>query len=665
LFYIKALANLTLCKNLATRSTGDSSDEDTRQTIRVLICLADSYCAVEDRDNALKYYQQALQYSQIINDDILASSVQAHLLGAKDGGSKGTRGFLIEALHLQGTASERTPKDPTEEEKKKAMDKSIKDEMVTLLRNLGLSNSLSSDIDLAIGCYSESVQAHGSEIEQGVESSNDIVDTMVSLGTLCQLKGCLKNEAVDVQACMKQAERYYDEANAMADRYSPVCVQYANFKYQQGDSFGAILTMLPFVFCSRASATEITYHGVEKAVLPNHLHKITEGEETLVLEARVFAKFLALLAYKQLAMSQEIDDVIVDMYKCVLHSSKPLNHVMLGYGLLELGLVEEAGLAFLRATELSTRTSESGEVMTTETNVTSCDTYWMCILLDIYRKLCRLLEYLHEYVNSNSFEPDQSNMNSSHTKLRRDQSKKERDARVKEDQPPQLSFTERLANIKADTEWMAKNASLPLDGVTETTTNRFGDQQSREFSTSNIESSSREGKHDHIPNPLSLCPSTNQIPERSVAVSSNTPHIAQRSDIFRSSSASSQSRQPSGPTTNISDRLLVIESRLKSQFNKTLTQSNTAPPVDQSKDNTNISVRPSSGFTRDITISVSARDKPSSDLKKRYDNSIASKENVDMDNAQWTTSEGVVETPREVLELLLNNEKIKRTNSFK
>jgi tetratricopeptide (TPR) repeat protein len=234
----------------------------------------------------------------------------------------------------------------------KNVEYTIKDDLIGILKQLGMTYALAGDVDRAIECYSESVEAYE---EMTSVFASDIALTLGTLATLYHVKACIQDDSDDMNDLCLMAERCYRDAICYDPR-SSVCVQYANYLYQQTQWSDALLIMLPIVHIKTKHLTKdnliVQYNGVEQAVLPEHITSDVDDYDEVTLETKIFAKFLAILCYKQLSLMKDAEDVLVDLYKMVDGSSTALNHSILGYALLEMGLYEEAANSFNTASSM-------------------------------------------------------------------------------------------------------------------------------------------------------------------------------------------------------------------------------------------------------------------------------------------------------------------------
>lgn len=377
----KALYYLNLSKNMRTSS---SNEQDLHQLVKVLRAIADAYNALEERDKALRYYEEALQYSKRLGGGATTTSaLQNQLLNRMAGVNVDGQQYTAAGTNLEEAL-----------DYQKDVESSIKDDMIAILLKLGVTSILACDVDKAIGCYTDCIQAYRDSRRR--TEPGDVAGVMASLGTLCHVKGSSMQDDDDdeADAFMDKAERYFEEAFDLVGTTSPVCVQYANFLYQQGRFAEALTVMLPYVFCRRPADDRIAYNGIEQAVLPDHLHyDAADDEDTLVLGAPVFARFLAVLCFNELGLTEDADDALVQLYRAAsVDSRKAFDYVTLGYGLMETRLFEEAAASFLVAARASSPDNRK------QIFHNAC----ICFLLSVYVTLARAVDFLLECIHRKS-----------------------------------------------------------------------------------------------------------------------------------------------------------------------------------------------------------------------------------------------------------------------
>lgn len=363
----KALHYLNFCKNMIVVDTEEDQDPD--QSTRVFLTLGDAYMAVEDRTNAVKYYEEAQKRLETVEKgsiiaEILTEEIEDRL-GGGEKSSKTQTTALDERIHQQAVFRQHD------------VECSIRRDMGSILLKLGFTTTSEKDIDWAISCYDECVQAY-----RDLKEPSEAARALSGVGTLCQVKGRLQDANSNKrQDFLEKAEKYFKEAFVLVDSASSVYVQYGNFLYCEGRYLEAIQILLPFVFCERSEDLELSYTGIEQMALPAHLHCSIDEEETLIVEARILAKFLALLCYRALKMAKDADETLGELYRSVTGTSKPLNYTLLGYAFLESRLFQEAAESFMWASTLQPESDLAFSVA------------WISLLLTAYTVLARGLDH--------------------------------------------------------------------------------------------------------------------------------------------------------------------------------------------------------------------------------------------------------------------------------
>lgn len=335
-FHEKALNYLGISKCMVK----GCEDVDVKQCVKILKAMADEYSTLEDNATALAYYEEALQLSQALGNESSAAALQNQLLNRMAGVHVNTKEYTTAALYLQQAL-----------DYQKNVENTIKDDLIGILRQLGLTYTLSGDVDKAIECYNDCLDAYQETPGTNKEEKAQLMGT---LGTLYHVKACIQDDNDDMENLLTRAEKFYQDAMNI-DSTSSVCVQYANYLYQQAQAGDALLAMLPVVHSpssEQRNDQSVVYNGVEQAVLPEHLQQEIDEMDEVTLETQVFSKFLAILCYKQLKLDKDAEDCLVDLYKAVCPSDVALNHSILGYAMLEMNLYPEAAECFANAAGL-------------------------------------------------------------------------------------------------------------------------------------------------------------------------------------------------------------------------------------------------------------------------------------------------------------------------
>lgn len=464
----KAMHYLNFCRNMLPET---DVEQDPDQSIRVLLALGDAYDGLADETNKLKYYTEAQERAQKLDNRTKSGAGLSHEVLCRLGG-EGKVG-QSEKHGLDGILRDRAVV------RQQSIETSIKDDMVAILLKLGLTTSSETDIDWAIGCYDDCVQGY-----RNLQESREAARALSSLGTLCQVKGRLQmDESKERIEFLRKAENYFKEAFGMVDSSSPVWVQYGNFLYSEGRYAEALEVLLPFIFCARPEDVELSYSGIEHMALPVHLHRNIQEEETMVVEARVLAKFLGLLCFKSLGMKRDADDALVEMYRTVVGegSTKPLNYALLGHALLEARLFQEAAEAFVWSSWLQPESD------------LAYSNAWTSALLATYAIMARGLDYVLQFVFQ-AERNDQLTFQEKKSYLRRQASYRARKmARNKSIE----ETMEELSNLRRD---LLSGVSPSYSSTTPLQRTLENDDHRRENSFKEVSTNHQDGLRGHYPN---------------------------------------------------------------------------------------------------------------------------------------------------------------------
>ncbi|KAK2150538.1 hypothetical protein LSH36_401g01013 [Paralvinella palmiformis] len=355
-FHDKALHNLDLAKNLIEKA--EDGDVDVQQHVNVLKVMADVYANLDENEMALEYYQKALDQSLLVGDERSTITLQNQLLNRMAGIHVNTKQYTTAAEYLEQAL-----------DCQRNVENSIKGDLIGIMYQLGITYTLSGDIDRALECFNDFCEAFH---EEHASPGPELAKALSNLGTLYHLKGCMQDDNEDMMEYLESAEQYYKRALAV-DNQSPVCVYYANFLHQQEQYADAVNVMLRYVFlCTLPDNFKLQYNGPEQAVLPEHLLNDLNDTDEVILDPRVFAKFLGILCLKQLSLYEDAQDCLETMVTIVYKSEVSLNHTMLGYALIELGFYVEAAQSF----DVASTLEHDSDLSTTN--------LWICLCLWAY-----------------------------------------------------------------------------------------------------------------------------------------------------------------------------------------------------------------------------------------------------------------------------------------
>lgn len=323
--------------DLAHKMLDGVAGADIKQDVKIMKVMADEFAVLEDNERALEYYNEALNKSMVLGNEQSATALQNQLLNRMAGIHINTKDYTIAADYLKKALDHQ-----------KNVQHTIQFDMIDMLCKLGVTYTLSGDIDKAIDCYNECVEELSDKSEL---YKSELAQILGKLGTLYHVKACIQDSNEEMIELLLSAEQHYQEAlDLEAD--STVSVQYANYLYQQGQAGDALLTMLPYVHIhSNNDDSILTFYGVEQAVLPEHIQQDVDDIDELTIDAPVFAKFLAVLCYRQLQLTGDADDCLLSLVQAVDNSALSLNHSMLAYALMEMELFDEAAASFRDAAQ--------------------------------------------------------------------------------------------------------------------------------------------------------------------------------------------------------------------------------------------------------------------------------------------------------------------------
>ncbi|ESN97934.1 hypothetical protein HELRODRAFT_193150 [Helobdella robusta] len=383
-FFEKAVYYLNLGRNLIN-GCEVSDRQDPKQHVKVLRALADSHASMEESDVALRFYEEAVQISRKLGENNSKTALQNQLLNSMASVNVDSKNYedaennLEQALDYQ-----------------KDVEMSIKLDMVAVLKRLGATSVLACDVDKAIGCYKDCIQATR-ELRWMSNQWEDITCMLCTLATLYHVKSCMLDDENQMELFMTMSEGCFQEAIAITEdnpldiRIEVECavdLQYANFLYQQGLYADALHVLLPTTFGNRPQLNDLVYSGIEQAVLPDHLQS-DFYDDSMIIDAKTFAYLLAILCYKNIGLISEADDVLVMLYKSTLdpHSKAFLCNIC-GYALLEMGMYLEACEIFFYSATVKS--------VYTPLGVKTAINFYIILCLHIYNSL---VNFFHTVYN--------------------------------------------------------------------------------------------------------------------------------------------------------------------------------------------------------------------------------------------------------------------------
>ena len=328
-FYDKSLHYLSISKDILVAS----KDGDTKQCVKILKCIADVYQSMGDEENALKFYDEALEWSGSLGYEKSATALQNQLLNRMAGVHVNSKDYDTAAKYLEQAL-----------DCQKNVENTIKDDLIGIQKQLGVTYIMAGDIDKAIECYTDVLEAL-----EDVPDANptDIARSLGTLASLYHVRACLQEDNEEMIELLTTAESYYQEALEL-DSKSSIAVEYANFLTEQDHFSDALIAMLPLIHSRSCTAKDpvIEYNGVEQAILPEHIQPDVEDVETVVLRTDILARFLAVICYKNIGLVKDAEDNLIVLLELVLKHKEPLNLSLLGYSMMEMGMYEEAAESF-------------------------------------------------------------------------------------------------------------------------------------------------------------------------------------------------------------------------------------------------------------------------------------------------------------------------------
>ena len=354
----KALNYLGMCEDILLRCPDDKMDA--KQLVRVLKIKADVHIQQEDRDHALLDCQRALDYCGTLGNEKSANALQNQLLNCMADLHITSHEYSVAALYLEQALTYQ-----------KTVEKSINGDLTDIVMQLAQTYTLSGDLDRAIQCYMECYETFRELSHPPVQVLTDLLGHMA---TLCHVKACIQDDDDGMNTFLQEAEDHYQSAVNINPRCAATSM-YANYLYQQGRPADALLVLIPLVYDLSADyqhVSKMLWYGVQQAVLPDQVQLEIDDLDEATIDTHIFSCFLAVLCCNQLKLHEDGTEALLKLFHLVSPSLMPLNHSLLGYALLELGLHLEASESFFHAAQMQ------------PDNEVSLYNAWMCLGLAIY-----------------------------------------------------------------------------------------------------------------------------------------------------------------------------------------------------------------------------------------------------------------------------------------
>ncbi|XP_074651849.1 uncharacterized protein LOC141906447 [Tubulanus polymorphus] len=342
--------------------------------VLVLKACAHCYDCLEDHDNALKYYADAIAkneenkkyklYSHNLHQELLSKSAQMHVTMSQ-------WGQAVEAFDIARDVQN-------------SMEEDIKGDMVSLLHQLGQTHAMTCDVNKSIECYLECLEAYK---EMHGTVGPEMAATFKNLATMCHVKASMSDFPEDVQEMTLLAEHCFKQALDL-EFSTNLALKYANFLYYQLNYSDCALMLLRVLKEHKVPDDEIiVFSFIEQVLAPGCLDLEMEDEE-IVVTSSVFIQYLLFLSFKELHLFTDAEQCIYDLMDIAYTSQLPQPFAILGYVLMEIGLYEEAAIAFHKAAGFP---NEDAKVRTFCRDV--------CFAMGFYSDVCNLCYRAWLFVN--------------------------------------------------------------------------------------------------------------------------------------------------------------------------------------------------------------------------------------------------------------------------
>ncbi|XP_064646989.1 uncharacterized protein LOC135499890 [Lineus longissimus] len=322
---------------LAREYSSCSPNKDRVQVVQTLKAIGDCYEGMEKHEVALQYYCLALRDNEENGKGGMKSSSLQNLLLSKTARMHVSMYQYEEAAERLGQARD----------VQIDMEDDIRGDLVSLMHQLGQTHTLACEVDKAMECYLECIEAYEEDHDSlGPEMSA----TYGNLATLCHVKACMTECGTENEQMLYKAENYYQIAVDL-EFSSVLALKYANYLFHQRSYVETILIVQQLLNTDSATG-DVIFSGIEQVVAPE-LIQLEIEEEEIIIPASVFAKYLLVVSYRHLGQLDDAEYYVTDLMDAVYVSDSPLLTSILGYCILELGVFSEARVCFERAIRLS------------------------------------------------------------------------------------------------------------------------------------------------------------------------------------------------------------------------------------------------------------------------------------------------------------------------
>lgn len=332
----KAIKYLTVARSVLMASR----NRDRRQFMRVLQILGDCYFAQYEYKIALQFYNEALEYgdceSQIsfgevfdanatsdemsMHNQLVSKSAEAHISMQQ---YQNAVHYLEQAHDMQET-----------------MGDDIKGDLAITLHSLGQMYCGAGDVNKAIESYNESLEVYR-EIHNG-KLGPEVASTLSNIATMCYVKACLCDDVDSELEMIVATEKYFQEALTLG-KNPVITIRYSNFLFSQGNFKDAIANLKSVLGIEDIeTAPDLIYGGLEKVTLPDVLQDEVDCQEEVVLPPSSLARYLLILSHKNLGEMKQAEDNLIDLLIETLDYDIPILFSVLGYSMMEMGIIDEA-----------------------------------------------------------------------------------------------------------------------------------------------------------------------------------------------------------------------------------------------------------------------------------------------------------------------------------